>query len=145
MNCYIHIENQAVGTCTACGRPICSECVVEVQGKLVCRPCLASGRASTAQQTDKDPNTAFLIELLGGFFGFLGIGYMYGGKINDGVLRLILWIIYSFIAYIVIAVLVSLVIGIVCIPIQLLIQIGIPLWSANSLKNQLINARSTGM
>ena len=139
MNCYVHPENEAVGTCTSCGKPICSECAIETQGKLICRPCLASGKVSTASQTDKDVNTAFLIELVGGFFGLLGIGYMYTGRTNDGILRLILWIIYEVIAGITISLLLAVFVGILCIPFQLAIQIGVPLWSANNLKNILTN------
>lgn len=138
MNCYIHNEKMAVGTCTACGRPICNECAIETNGKLVCRTCLAEGRVSASSQT-KDANTAFLIELVGGFFGLLGIGYIYVGRTNDGILRLILWIIYDVIAAITISLLLAVFIGILCIPIQLAIQIGVPLWSANNLKNSLNN------
>lgn len=137
MNCYVHPENDAIGTCTSCGRPICRECVVEMQGKFICRPCLASGKASTIAKTDKDVNTAFLIELVGGFFGLLGIGYMYVGRTNDGIIRLILWIIYDVIAAITISLLLVVWVGIFCIPFQFAIQIGVPLWSANNLKNIL--------
>lgn len=140
MNCYVHNENPAVGTCTACGNPICKDCAIETGGKLVCRNCLASGKAKTnATSSDKDVNTAFLIELIGGFLGFLGVGYLYAGRTNDGVLRLILWIIYDVIAYIVIFALLSIFIGVLCIPVQLIIQIGIPLWSATNLKTVLNN------
>jgi hypothetical protein len=87
----------------------------------------------------KDPNTAFLIELVGGFFGLLGLGYFYVGRSNDGVLRLVLWLIYDLIAGVTIALLTALVIGIICIPIQLVIQVGVPLWSATTLKNQMLS------
>lgn len=141
MNCYIHNEKMAVGTCTTCGRPICSECAIETNGKLVCRTCLAGGRVNIASQA-KDTNTAFLLELVGGFLGLLGIGYLYVGRTNDGVLRLILWIIYDLVAYFVILLLISVFIGILCIPVQLIIQIGVPLWSATNLKNTLNNGSS---
>lgn len=140
MNCYKHSDREAVGTCTSCGRSICSECTVEMQGKLVCRDCLSTGKATTKSQSTLDPNTAFIIELVGGFFGLLGLGYFYAGRTNDGLMRLIGWIIYSIIAWIVISLLLAVIIGIVCIPIQLVIQIGVPLWSANELKKQLISA-----
>ncbi len=141
MNCYIHNENSAVGTCTICGKPICSECAVETSGKLVCRTCLAQGRGVASSQP-KDVNTAFLLELVGGFFGLLGIGYMYSGRTNDGVLRLVLWIIYDLIAGITISLLIAVFIGVLCIPIQLVIQIGVPLWSANNLKKLLTDGSS---
>lgn len=136
MKCYIHPEVDAVGTCTSCGRAICSECAVEVGDKFVCRDCLAAGKGATRKH---DPNTAFLIELVGGFFGLLGIGYIYVGRTNDGILRLVLWMLYDIIAFIVISLLLAVIVGVVCIPFQLAIQIGVPIWSATTLKNELLS------
>lgn len=85
----------------------------------------------------KDPNTAFLIELVGGFFGLLGLGHFYVGNTNDGLVRLIVWIIYEIIALVVISILLALIIGIICIPIQFVIHLGVPIWSAMSLKKDL--------
>jgi TM2 domain-containing membrane protein YozV len=115
-----------------------------MQGKLVCRECLETGRAKT-QQSDsaKDPNTAFLIELVGGLFGLLGLGYFYVGRTNDGVLRLVIFLIYNLIAYMIIVVGGSLTVGVlacICGPIQLAIQVGVAYWSANELKNQLLSS-----
>ena len=134
MKCYTHPEIDAIGACTSCGRSICETCAVETEGKLVCRDCRSAGKGVSRKQ---DPNTAFIIELVGGFFGLLGIGYMYAGKTQDGVLRLVIWLIYNVIAYIAIVLLSSIIIGLVCIPFQLAIQVGVPLWSANTLKKQL--------
>ena len=39
MKCYVHPEVDAVGTCTSCGKSVCSNCAVEKNGKLVCRTC----------------------------------------------------------------------------------------------------------
>jgi hypothetical protein len=89
----------------------------------------------------KDPNTAFLLEFAGGFFGLLGLGHLYGGKTTDGVVRLIGWIIYDIMAAIIISLLLAVFIGIICLPIQLLIQIGIPLWSGLALKKQMQEGR----
>jgi len=137
MKCQIHPENEAVGTCTSCGRPVCQECVVEVKGKNVCRECLASGKGIPSKQ-GKDPNTAFLLELIGGFLGFLGLGNLYVGRTNDGILRLIGWFIYLGMSYVLIVALSAVVIGIICIPFQFALQIGIPIWSAMKLKNSLL-------
>jgi len=95
--------------------------------------------------TPKDPNTAFLIELVGGCFGLLGLGYMYVGRTNDGVIRLIGWIVYNFIAWIAIFLLMSIVIGCFCVPVQLAIQIGVSIWSAMTLKNSMINSKGGGI
>jgi len=138
MNCYLHPDREAIGTCTSCGRFICSEDAIEMQGRLVCRECLSTGRASTKSQSDKDPNTAYIIELVGGFFGLLGLGYFYVGRTSDGIIRLISWIIYDLIAGVTISLLLTVLVGFLCIPIQLVIQIAIPLWSASALKKQLL-------
>lgn len=39
MNCYTHPEREAQWTCTACGKPVCPECKVALQGKVYCNPC----------------------------------------------------------------------------------------------------------
>jgi hypothetical protein len=136
MNCCVHPEAEAVGTCTACGRAMCANCAVDVRGKLTCRHCLAS----RPLPTDKDPNTAFLLELLPGLIGFLGIGYMYVGRTNDGVLRLVLWFVGLAVAWVITAVLAAVVVGIACIPLVAAAQIGVPIWSAITLKNELTKA-----
>ena len=142
MKCYIHPNIESIGSCTSCGKPICSECVVDVQGKLICRDCLALGKVATRKY---DPNTVFLIELIGGFFGLLGIGYIYIGRTNDGIIRLVLWLIYDLTAGCIISALLALYfVGVVCIPFQLVIQIGVPLWSATTLKNELLRSPSVG-
>jgi TM2 domain-containing membrane protein YozV len=94
----------------------------------------------------KDPNTAFLIELVGGLFGLLGLGYFYVGRTNDGVLRLIIFLFYNLIAYVILVIGGSLTFGIgcICVPIQLLIQLGVAFWSANTLKTDMINLMGIG-
>lgn len=135
MKCYVHPDADPVGTCTSCGRAICSECSVDVQGKLICRNCLAQGRGTISKY---DPNAVFLVELIAGFFGLLGIGYILAGRTNEGITRLVVWIIYDIIAVVVITALSAILIGLICIPFQLIIQVGVPLWSANNLKNDLL-------
>ena len=82
------------------------------------------------------PETAFLIEFLAGIFGLLGVGYLAAGKTNDGVVRLVVWLVYTVLAWVTISLLTAIVVGVVCIPFQLVLQIGVPLWSANKLKKQ---------
>lgn len=89
----------------------------------------------------KDPNTAFLIEIVGGLFGLLGLGYFYIGQTNDGILRLIIFLAYNIFAYIMISIFGAITAGIVvciCAPIQLIIQVGVALWSATTLKNEML-------
>jgi len=81
-----------------------------------------------------DPNTAFLIEFLAGFFGLLGIGYMYAGRTSDGIVRLVVWLVYIAIAVVILLT----IIGFICLPVLLAIQVVVPLLSANALKKQLL-------
>lgn len=84
-----------------------------------------------------DPNTALILELLPGLFGFLGIGYMYVGRTNDGLIRLIVWIIAVWGAWIVAWLMSIIIIGFCFMPLILIAQVGVPIWSALSLKNSL--------
>ena len=96
----------------------------------------------------KDPNTVFLIELVGGLFGFLGLGYFYVGRMNDGAIRLILYLIYNIISAVIITFLSGLTVGVaacVCVPLQLIVHLGVVFWSANGLKNQLVPQPATSM
>jgi GT2 family glycosyltransferase len=40
MNCYIHSEKEAIGTCVSCGKFICKECNTEINNKNYCKKCL---------------------------------------------------------------------------------------------------------
>lgn len=40
MACYNHPDKEAIATCSVCGRPICSDCYVEIGGNSYCKNCL---------------------------------------------------------------------------------------------------------
>lgn len=42
MKCSFHSKNEAVATCTNCGRFICEECNVDIYQKSVCKSCIES-------------------------------------------------------------------------------------------------------
>ncbi len=92
-------------------------------------------RASGLPGQGVDPNVAWL-ELLG-FFGFLGIGYLVAGRVNDGIIRLVVFWILLGIGWTVTAILTALLIGICLIPVMLLISFGVPIWSALELRKEL--------
>lgn len=139
MYCYIHTERESMGICAICNRPICQECAVEVQGRLICRTCLANRPISSTLPGEKDPNNAFVLELVGGLFGLLGLGYLYVGQTSDGLIRLIFWLIYNTVAYFTISLLVAVYfIGCICMPFQLVIHVGVAIWSANNLKKKML-------
>lgn len=60
----------------------------------------------------KDPNTAMVIEILAGFFGFMGIGYLYAGYTLGGLVRLLGWFFCLFMAAIM--TLITLGFGLIC-------------------------------
>ncbi len=107
MNCYYHEDRAAVGACTSCGRPICSEDAVEVQGKLTCRECLSTGRVSAhmvqTTRPAKDRSIALILEILPGLFGFLGFGWIYSGNTNTGIGWLVGFFVWDVIAIVIIA------------------------------------------
>lgn len=92
----------------------------------------------------KDPSTAFLLELIPGLFGFLGIGYLYIGRTNDGVIRLAAFLVYNLLAWTAILVLSLVVVGLCLIPVQIAIQVGVPIWSALQLRKEMDAARQLG-
>ena len=40
MACYNHPDKEAIANCSVCGRPICSDCYVEIGGNSYCKNCL---------------------------------------------------------------------------------------------------------
>jgi hypothetical protein len=92
------------------------------------------------QLKNVDKNIAFILELIGGLFGFLGIGYMYAGEIKGGVMRLLLWFALLYFSWIVASILSIILIGLCLMPFIIVAQVGIPIWSAFELKKRLEEA-----
>ena len=85
------------------------------------------------QPVGPNPNTAYLVELIGGLFGFFGIGYMYAGKTSEGVVRLVIGIACN----IIIGISAALTVGI-CAFIALPVYIVVAITSAGAIKNLLL-------
>lgn len=96
---------------------------------------LAPARFSGMPGQAVDPNVAWL-ELLG-LFGFLGIGYLVAGRVNDGIIRLVVFWILLGIGWTVTALLTMVLIGFCLIPVMMLISLGVPIWSALELRKEL--------
>ncbi len=60
MKCAYHPEADAVGACVGCGKLICSECVVTLEGKMYCRPCASEvlAKAPAAPPPPPPPTAA---------------------------------------------------------------------------------------
>lgn len=88
----------------------------------------------------KDADTAFLLELIGGVLGFLGIGYLYSGLTNAGLARLVgLWV-----GWFIFGVLgtVTFGLGLCFAPIFWIGAAALSYFSANDLKQSIIAAKA---
>ena len=68
MKCHVHTNSEAVGTCVSCHQPICDECAVDVQGRLLGRECLAAGEVgllSSSEITENDKMMGLLAYVVG--------------------------------------------------------------------------------
>ena len=80
MKCYNHPEEDAIGTCTSCGKAICQSCSVNIAGKLVCQSCLSSGNAPNLQKTSKPYNPLSIVSIILGIIGLIScLCYGLGG------------------------------------------------------------------
>ena len=82
-------------------------------------------------------SNAFIIELIAGLLGFLGIGYMYAGR-TDGVVRLVAWWFGMAVMWTAVGLLSIVLIGLCLIPGALVIQFGVPIYSATQLRKSLL-------
>ncbi|MFZ5827572.1 MAG: B-box zinc finger protein [Bacillota bacterium] len=76
MNCAYHHDREVRGICSSCGRPVCEECLVDLNGAPYCKTCLIVRVQRPARE-------------INGFIRFVlsvapGVGHLYMGLINRG-------------------------------------------------------------
>ncbi|MFZ5815723.1 MAG: hypothetical protein ACOY93_10535 [Bacillota bacterium] len=76
MNCAYHHDREVRGICSSCGRPICEDCLVDLNGQPYCKPCLITRVQRPARE-------------INGFIRFVlsvapGLGHLYMGLTNRG-------------------------------------------------------------
>lgn len=88
MNCKNHPASEAVYVCRYCGRAICLECTVELNGKNYCKECLAKVVNKGGYQHDEKGGISYIRKksrLLTFMMALVpGGGHMYLGLINRG-------------------------------------------------------------
>ena len=101
MKCYVHPDVDAVGTCSNCGKFVCSSCAVDYKGKVTCKSCVekmtsapvaATASAGTAPVAGKkEPILSAILS-----FFIPGLGQIYNGQMKKGIVLIVgyivLWI-----------------------------------------------------
>lgn len=85
----------------------------------------------------KDPQTAFLIELVGGIFGLFGLGHIYAGYQDIGIKRLVVGIVALVVLWTITSFLMALIIGCVIAPVLIGVQIYAAYVSAKGLREAI--------
>ena len=93
MKCYKHPAKDAIASCSSCNKGVCRDCEVDVEGKIFCKDCVAKGSAkkSQASSEEKNPLLALLLS-----FVLSGLGQIYNGELNKGIILLVAYFISWF-------------------------------------------------
>ena len=86
---------------------------------------------------DVDKGIAFILELVLGVFGILGVGYIYAGETTNGVLRLVIWMFVLMTFWFIIMILMAFFIGLCFVPAMFALQLCVPVLSAFMLRSKL--------
>lgn len=74
MKCYYHPDRDAVGVCVKCGKAVCAEDSVIIDGKLYCKECGKTiGSPGTSKKLYKSRKNKILCGVCGGLADYFGI------------------------------------------------------------------------
>jgi hypothetical protein len=76
MNCAYHADRLVQGVCSTCGRPVCEECLVNLNGNVYCRPCLEARVGRPGR--DIRGGARFILSIVP------GLGHLYMGLFQRG-------------------------------------------------------------
>lgn len=85
VKCFYHPEKDATGTCEICGKPLCDECGVELDGKFYHKECLE--RRIEPPMERKSPGIAAFLSII-----FPGLGIVYAGDTVKGIAYMLIFI-----------------------------------------------------
>jgi TM2 domain-containing membrane protein YozV len=76
LNCAYHLDRPVQGICSKCGRPICDDCILEINGQVYCKPCMEVQVKRPAR--DINGSARFFLSI------FPGLGHLYMGLFQRG-------------------------------------------------------------
>ncbi len=89
MKCYNHPDRDAVGVCIKCGKAVCAEDSIVVDGKLYCKDCNKSAETgpvfSSSKRLYKSRKNKLLCGVCGGIADYLNI---------DPTIIRVLWVLF---------------------------------------------------
>lgn len=78
MNCHYHPEKESKNFCSKCDKPLCEECSIDTNGKILCKDCIKE-EVKKVYIKKKSPSLAAVLSL------FPGLGAIYNGQILKGI------------------------------------------------------------
>ncbi|MGQ9617434.1 MAG: LiaI-LiaF-like domain-containing protein [Candidatus Aminicenantia bacterium] len=74
MSCYYHPEKEEVNNCSQCKKPLCEECSIDTDGKILCKECVKD-ELKKVYVKKKSPSLAAVLAICP------GLGAIYNGQI----------------------------------------------------------------
>lgn len=96
MNCAVHADVENTAFCIKCGKPLCAQCIRQVQSSVYCESCLAENLGGNPVNADRtasttqfaggtNPEGAFLLGLVP------GVGAIYNAEYFKALLHLLIF------------------------------------------------------
>ena len=94
MNCANHADVENTAFCIKCGKPLCAQCVRQVQSSIYCEGCLAEGNSGSAGRPaapaqsigGSSPEAAFLLGCIP------GVGAIYNAEYMKALLHILVFV-----------------------------------------------------